>query len=166
MNNNFKIKDIVIISIFTAVLFVQEQALSFLPNIQLTVLLLVLYSKILGFNKTVIIVLLHVLLDSILGGFNILYLIPMLIGWMSIPIMISTLFKKVESSIGLGIVGIIASVIYSWSFIFIEVVVLKGSFTAYFIADLPFELLLMGSSFLSIIWLYQPLYKLINKIYQ
>lgn len=166
MNNNFKIKDIVIISIFTAVLFVQEQALSFLPNIQLTVLLLVLYSKILGFNKTVIIVLLHVLLDSILGGFNILYLIPMLIGWMSIPIMISTLFKKVESSIGLGIVGVIASVIYSWCFIFIEVVVLKGSFVAYFIADLPFELLLMGSSFLSIIWLYQPLYKLINKIYQ
>lgn len=166
MKNNFKIKDIVIISIFTAVLFVQEQVLSFLPNIQLTVLLIVLYSKILGFKKTIIIVLLHILLDSILGGFNILYLIPMLIGWLSIPILILTLFKKVESSIGLGIVGIIASVIYSWCFIFIEVVVLKGSFIAYFIADLPFELLLMGSSFLSIIWLYQPLYKLINKIYQ
>ena len=34
-----RVKDITIIAILAAILFVQEQALSFLPNIQLTVFL-------------------------------------------------------------------------------------------------------------------------------
>ena len=41
-----RVKDITIIAAFAAILFIQEQALSFLPNIQLTVFLLVLYSKV------------------------------------------------------------------------------------------------------------------------
>jgi len=37
------VKRLVIISILTAILFVQEQILSFIPNIQLTFLLIILF---------------------------------------------------------------------------------------------------------------------------
>ena len=51
----FRTKDLTIIAVFSAILFVQELSLSFIPNIQLTVFLLVLYSKVFGLKKTCII---------------------------------------------------------------------------------------------------------------
>ena len=51
------VKRLVRIAILAAVLFVQEFALSFIPNVQLTVFLLVLYSKVFGLKKTCIIIL-------------------------------------------------------------------------------------------------------------
>ena len=53
----FRTKDLTIIAVFSAILFVQELALSFIPNVQLTVFLLVLYSKVFGLKKTFIIIL-------------------------------------------------------------------------------------------------------------
>ena len=55
----FSIKDIVLIAACISIVFVQEQILSFIPNIQLTVFLLVLFSKKLGFIKKTIIVFIH-----------------------------------------------------------------------------------------------------------
>ena len=105
-------KDIALIAVLTGVLFVQEQLLSFIPNVQLTVFLLVIYSKKLGLVKTSIITIIHVLLDNmIMGSFNILYLPFMLVGWLIIPIMLNTLFKKVDSNIKLAFLGILFSFI-------------------------------------------------------
>ena len=50
------IRDITIIVVLTAILFVQEAILSFIPNFQLTVFLVILYSKKLGTLKTTIII--------------------------------------------------------------------------------------------------------------
>ena len=58
-------KDIAIISALTAILFVQEQLLTSLPGVQLSMFLIVLYSKTLGLAKSSIIVVLHVLLDNL-----------------------------------------------------------------------------------------------------
>ena len=69
-----KVKDITIIAVFAAILFIQEQALSFLPNIQLTVFLLVLYSKVFKLWKVLVMIFIHVLLDNLfMGSFNIYY---------------------------------------------------------------------------------------------
>ena len=79
------IKDMVIIAVCTAILFVQEELLSFLPNIQFTVFLIVLYSKKLGFFKTSFIVIIHTILDNLfMGSFNIIYFPFMLLGWLLI----------------------------------------------------------------------------------
>ena len=54
-------KDIAIIAVMTTILFVQEQLLSGLPGIQLTVFLIILYSKKFGLGKASLIVILHVM---------------------------------------------------------------------------------------------------------
>ena len=64
-NLKFTIKDLVVISISTAIIFVQQMAFAVLPNIQLTTLLIVLYSKVLGFRKTTIIIIIHVIVYNI-----------------------------------------------------------------------------------------------------
>lgn len=159
------IKDMVIIALLSALLFVLELALQVLPNIQLTVLLIVLFSKKLGLIRTSIIVLIHTLLDSFVNGFSIIYFPVMLIGWLIIPITLTTIFKKVEEPIYLALLGVLYSFLYSWIFAITSVIVANVNFFDYLLADILFELLLASSSFLSILWLYKPLSLFYDKVF-
>ena len=163
---NLKLKDIVLIAIFSAILFIQEELLSFLPNIQLTVFLLILFSYKFGLFKTLIIVSIHTLLDNLLfGSFNV-YVMPfMFIGWAFIPIISCTLFKKVKSNIALSFISILYSFLYSWVFIIPNCLMLKIDFLAYITSDILFETLLAVSSFISTLLLYNPLSRLFDRYY-
>lgn len=158
------IKDLSLIAVLTTILFVQEQLLTFIPNVQLTIFLIVLYSKKLGFVKTSIITIIHVLLDNLfLGGINLYFTPAMLVGWLIIPATLCTIFKKANSNISLAILGAIYSFIYCWIFIIPNVLLFKFNYIDYLIADLLFEIILATSSFVSILFLYNPLSKLFVK---
>ena len=74
-------KDIAIIAIMTTILFVQEQLLSGLPGIQLSVFLIILYAKKFGLAKASLIVFLHVLLDNFyMSSFSLMYTPTMFLG--------------------------------------------------------------------------------------
>lgn len=159
-----RVKDITIIAILTAVLFIQEQLLTFLPNVQLTLFLIVLYSKTLGIKKTIIIVIIHTFLDNLIMGFNLLYFPFMLCGWLIIPTTLATIFKKVNSPIILAFLGIGYALVYSWVFLIAHVLITEVEFWAYLIADIYFEIILAASSFITILWLYEPLHKLLLEL--
>lgn len=159
------IKDMVIIAVCTAILFVQEELLSFLPNIQFTVFLIVLYSKKLGFIKTTFIVIIHTILDNLfMGSFNIIYFPFMLLGWLLIPLSLSTIFKKVESSFKLALLGILFSLLYSWIYIIPNSIILNINPLHYLYSDILFEIILAASSFISILWLYKPCSKIFDHL--
>lgn len=164
--NKFNVRDIAIIAILSTILFVQEQVLTFLPNIQLTVFLLVLYSKKLGFIRTTIIVVIHVLLDNLfMGSMNLVYTPAMFVGWMIIPIVVSTLFKKTDSPFLLAIFGFIEGFLYSWMFILPNYLLYNINPLAYLASDVLFEFLLAISSFLSILFLYKYVSNYFDKLY-
>ncbi|MDD3382146.1 MAG: hypothetical protein PHT83_01400 [Bacilli bacterium] len=160
---NINTREITLLAVLTAILFVQELVLSFLPNIQLTILLIMLYSRVLKTKKTLIIIFVHVLLDNLVFGFNILFFISMIIGWSIIPLTINSIFKKVENVYLLGLLSIIYAFIYVLPFLVVNVLILKIDLYAYLIADLPFTAILAVSSFVSIIWVYNPLKEAINR---
>lgn len=163
--SKFKVIDIALIPIFAAILFAQEQILSFLPNIQLTIFLLILFAKKLGFIKTSIIIIIHVLLDNLfMGSFNIIYVPFMAIGWLIIPLTITTIMKKVENPLLLAIASIFFALIYSWIFIIPNIIILNVNFREYLMADFIFEIILAISSFISTLWLYKPCSKVINMV--
>ncbi|MGM9899502.1 MAG: hypothetical protein ACI32E_02845 [Bacilli bacterium] len=158
-----QIFEVVLIAICTALLTSLEIALSILPNIQLTFLLIIVFSKVLKTKKTLIIIILHVIIDNlIMASFNIFFVLVMMIGLMIIPLTLNTIFKKVTSPLGLAGLSIIYALIYSWLYIIPSVLLLKNDFRIYLIQDLPFEGLLAGSSFLSVLWLYTPLTRIID----
>lgn len=160
-----KVQDITIIAAFTAILFIQEQALSFLPNIQLTVFLLVLYSKVFKLWKVLIMIVIHVLLDNLfMGSFSIYYFPFMLIGWLVIPLVINIFFKNNENPIILAIVGFCCSFIYCWMFALPQVLFTETNLIVYLTADFLFEVILAISSFLTILWLFKPCYKIMKDI--
>lgn len=161
--SNTLTKDIVILAFLSAILLVQEEVLTFLPNIQLTVFLLVLYSKKLGLKKTTLIVLIHVFMDNfVLGSFNAVYTPFMFIGWELIPLGINTVFKKVEKSFSLALLGILFAFTYSFTFMIPSCLIFNMNLFIYWSADILFEILLAASSFLSILWLYDPCAKLFD----
>ena len=166
--NNYKIlttKDIVLISMMAIILFVQEQILMIIPNFQLTIFLLVLFSKKFGFIKTTIIIFIHVLLDNLIMGSMNIYSIPfMFIGWFIIPLTLNTIFKKVESQISLAILGVIFSFIYCWIFIIPNCLLLEVDFLTYLYADLIWEILLASSSFITILLLYNPCSRVVGRV--
>ena len=159
------VKDITIASILAAILFVQEQILFFLPNITFTMLLIVLYSKKLGCIKTIFINLVYVLLDNIFGGaFNLLFVVFMFIGWSITPILLNTVFKKVNNNILLAVIGVLCSFIYSWILIIPGCITFNTDFISYLKMDITWEVVMATSSFLTILFIYKPLDIAWNKI--
>lgn len=163
-NKKFTIKKIAIYAILTTILFVQEQVLSFLPNIQLTVFLIVTYTKVLGVVPTIIITIVHVLLDCILSGsISPIITLPMLVGWLIIPITLGTLFKSVKNPLILALFGILYSICYSMCFTITNCIFLEVNIKTYVLADIPFVILLSMSSFISISLLYEPATTILKK---
>ena len=156
-------KDITIIAVMTTILFVQEQLLASLPGIQLTVFLIILFSKKLGLAKSSIIIVLHVLLDNFyMSSFSLMYTPTMLIGWLIIPLSLCTIFKKVESPIILALLGVLYSFIYCWLYIIPSYFLISISPIAYLISDITFEITLAVVSFVSILFLYKPCSKIFD----
>ena len=165
MKSKITIKDITLIAILAAILFVQEQVFSYLPIIQLTVLLLVLYSKHLGIIKTLIIITIHVILDNLISGyFNPILVLSMIIGWSLIPILLCSVFKKVNSNISLALLGILFSFLYCWVIALPHSIVMEVDLITYLTMDIIWEFILAASSFITIVLLYKPLSKLFDKL--
>ncbi len=156
------LKDMTIIVVLASILFVQQIALSFIPNVSFSVLLVVLYTKVLGFKKTSLIITIHVLAINLLSpmGPVVPTLIPaMFIAWMLIPILLTTLFRKLESAIWLSIFGLGFGFVYGWVYIPFTVWFIGTPFLPYLIWDIPFEIVMAISNMISILWLYEPLKK-------
>lgn len=166
MRNKLVLK-IVMTALLTAIIFVQEEALSFIPNVQLTVLLLVLYGAYCGPKWGSAIVVMHVLLDNLYVGSLTLYvMLPMFIGWEAI-LLASYFVRKRSIYVKVAVAGI-GALVYCWIFVFSSVLFYKVDMLAYIIADIPFEIILVVCSMVTVLWLFNPLYKALmrNDVYE
>lgn len=158
-------RELCIMAMLTVLLFGQEQLMNFLPNINFTILLMVLYAKTFGFAKSSMMITVYLLLDAIfMGSLNPIWTTGQWIGWMMIPILCCTVFKKTEDSLKLAFAGALFAFLYCWILVFPTMWVLHTPFVPYMIKDIPFELLLAASAFLTILLLYEPLSKLLRKL--
>lgn len=152
------IKKLTLVSSFAALLFVQEQVLTFMPNFQLTFMLIILFSRFFKTKITLAIIFTHVFLDLIFYGGPLLLLGPaMIVSYSLIPITLNTIFKKAESTIALSLLSILYGLIYSWVFIIPMYILYNIPIIPYLIADIPFEISLVLSNFTTMIILYFPL---------
>ena len=132
------VKELAILAFMTVILFIQEELLSFIPNFQFTFLLIAVYIKVVGFKRTSLIVLVHVLLDNLFMGSVLPYvMIPMLIGYF-IYMALIYFFRNKNINL-LMIMGVLGSLIYCYMFLFANIIFLDVNPYAYWILDLPFE---------------------------
>ncbi|MBQ3252932.1 MAG: hypothetical protein IJA65_00110 [Acholeplasmatales bacterium] len=152
------IKKLAFLVSLTTILFVQEELLTFIPNIQLTFLLIIVYGSCIGIKDGTLIILVHVLLDNLfMSSFNLHTIIPMFIGYELTLVCGYVLRNKNEFIISL--VGALCSFIYCILFLITNIIVFDINPLEYFIADLPFEIILMVCTIVTVLFLYKPIKK-------
>lgn len=161
-----EIRRILTIATAISITFVQEQMLVFIPNVSFTVVLIILFSSVLSLKESLIYVFIYVFLDNMyMGGLNLFYMIPMLIGWSLIPISYNTILKKSHDEYRLAIFALIFGFVYGWLFIpFNMIQYAVSSFIPYLLADILFEIVMAISGFLTVIWLFKPLHKVLESL--
>jgi len=157
------IKRLCILVALTTILFVQEELLTVIPNVQLTFLLVVVFGATIGLRDGTIVILVHVLLDNLfMGTFNLYCMTPQFLG-LFITLLLARLCKN-KNEIIQSIMGAVGALIYCWFYVLVNIWFLDSVFIEYFIADIPFEIILVVSTVVSILFLYKPLVKLINRL--
>ena len=157
-------RSITLIALFSALLFIQEQLLSFIPNIQLTFFLIILFSKKLKLIESTLICFIYVILDNLALGNSYFIFVPfMLLGILFIPLSINTIFKKIESNIHLALLGVLFSFIYSFILIIPGCITFDMDVITYLKGDITYELILAVNSFLTTLLLYNACSKIFDK---
>lgn len=165
----YPVIEVVIMAALTAVLLLQKQLLTFLPNVTLNFFLILLYAKVLGLGRTAAIVTVYLLLDTIIwGSLNPIFTTAQWIGWMWGPLITCTLLKKTENEIPLALANGGFALLYSWTMIVPTALVYTNQIRnlwAYFLTDIPWELMLVVSAFLPTLLLYQPVVKIFRRLW-
>jgi hypothetical protein len=155
-----------LIALTVPIIVVQEELLLVLPNVQFTVLLIILFSSIFTLKESVIMIFVYVLIDSMyMGALNPLYMIPMLISWTLIPIAYHTILRRTDNEIYLALFAFLFGFVYGW--VFIPFKIIEQGITQvypYFIADLPFEIIMATVGFITVILLFKPLKRVLDNV--
>lgn len=153
------VRKMLMIASAVAIIFVQEQALMFIPNVQFTVVLIILFSSVFTLRESITMVLVYVILDSLyMGALSPFTVIPLTIAWMIIPLVYHLVLRKTDNEYTLAVFALLYGFVFGW--IFIPFHMIQTGITnpiAYLIADLPFESVMAGTGFLTVIWVYKPL---------
>ena len=156
------VKKLCYIVVLTTILFVQEEVLTFIPSVQLTFFLIILYGVTVGLGYGSIIVIIHVLLDNLyMSSFTIFTIFPMIIGY-EITLLFGYLLRNKNEWI-IAIASAICALIYAALFIPVNVFIYNVDARAYIIADIPFDIVMMCSNVLCVLLLYKPMYKVLTE---
>ena len=158
----FSLRKALITSMLICITFVLEEVMTLIPNVQLTVLLLTVSGAVCGPYYGTIIVLSHVLLDNLFIGSMIpTVMIPMAIGW-EIVMLLGFFTRKLPLYITC-ITAALGSLAYCWLFVLTNALFLDIDIRLYIIQDIPFEIILVVCSVITVMFLFKPLTKLLDK---
>ncbi len=158
------LRDLMIASVFAVLIAIQEFILSGIPNVSLTFLLIVILTRLVSFEYSVLSISTFVLIDNLLmGSLMINYIVPMLVSYLLLIIIMELLFSKRDNEIMIGILGFIFGIIYTLMFAVTDSLIFDIDIIKYLIAGSVFTLVLCINNFLTIVWLYKPI---INRLQQ
>lgn len=149
-------KDIVLLGLLAAILKSAQLILSFLPNIEIVSVLILVFAIRLGAKKTVYITLLYSALNILLWGLNISSIGYFFI-WSGYAVVCSKckrfLNKDITVAIFLGLFGLVFGALFAILYLPMGV-----SFAfSYWVNGLIFDLIHCVSNFIIGIWVFEPL---------
>ena len=155
-------RQIVILGLMTAILLVAQVGMSFLPNIELVSLLIIVYTLV--FRKKVLyIIYTFVLLEGLIYGFGTwwftyLYIWTVLAG-------VTWLLRDMESPLGWAIVNAAFGLMFGALTAIVNLFVSGiGGMVSYWVAGIPFDLMHCAGNFATALVLYKPLTLLMKRI--
>ncbi len=159
-----KIKDIALIGMMSAILIAVQVALGFLPNIELVSLLIILYTLVFG-RKTLFIIYVFAAVEGMIYGMG-LWWFSYLYVW-TILFFVVMIFRKQNSvflwAVLSGFYGLAFGALCAILTLFLSG---PSAAVSYWIAGIPFDIIHCASNFIVALFLFRPLYYVLNKINQ
>ena len=155
-------KDIALIGMMSAIMIIAQVALSFLPNIEMVSLLIILYTLVFGW-RALYIIYVFVLAEGLIYGFG-LWFINYLYVW-TILFVLVLLVRKLNSAFLWAVVSSLYGVSFG-ALCSIPYFITGGlaSGFAFWVQGIPFDILHGAGNFVTILILYHPLYSLLTHI--
>ena len=163
-NNNRTIYSVALVAVLTAVVTAQQVALSFLPNIELVTLLMILYTRHFG-KKTLLVIYCFAALQALIYGLG-LWVFNYLYVWTILYFIVQLLRNYDEPliwAVVAGGFGLLFGGLCSFIYLFIGG---WSAMVAFFIAGIPFDLLHAAGNFVVAIALFKPLDRFFANIKQ
>ncbi|CUX42890.1 hypothetical protein BN3456_02287 [Clostridium sp. C105KSO13] len=162
-DTHLTVRELTILALSAALLFVLQVALGFLPNIEITSLLIIIFTLIYRF-KTLYIIYTFALLEGLFYGFGIWWLMYLYV-W-TILFIVTYLLRKNQSVLEWAII----SSMFGFAFGFLCAIPYlfiggAGAMLAWWGAGIPYDIVHGIGNFFVALFLFKPLYSLIGRIY-
>ena len=155
-------KDVTPIGIMSAVLIAGKAALSFLPNVEIVTLLIIVYTLYFG-KKVFFSIFIFIILDCAVWGFN-LWTVMYIYVWPLLAIMV-LLFAKHRETIFWSIISAVFGLAFGGmcSLVYVFTGGLKTAL-AWWIAGIPFDIIHCISNFILTAVLFRPLTSVMDMV--
>ena len=159
-----KVKDIALIGMMSAIMLAAQVGLSFLPNIELVSLLIILYTLIFGW-RALYIIYVFVAVEGIIYGFG-LWWFSYLYIWF-VLYMITKIFHKVQSPIYWAIISGAYGLSFGALYSFVVVITsgINGGLASW-VQGIPFDIAHGIGNFAVALILFKPLYFILSKLHR
>ena len=155
-------KEIALIGMMTATIEVAKVSLSFLPNVEIVTLLIILYT--LSFPKQIpYVITLFVILEGLLYGFGLWWIAYVYI-WPLLAFVTYSL-RNMQSVVGWAVVSGAAGLIFGF-LCTLPVMLFSGvgAGMAYWIAGIPWDIIHGTSNFILLLVLFKPLRNVLKRV--
>ena len=156
------LRETVLLALLTALLLLSQIALSFLPNIELVSLLVILYTLVYR-KKALWCIYIFALLQGLFYGFT-AWWVSYLYIWTALWL-VTMLLREMDKSLGWAIVsgafGLLFGALSELPFLFI--IGVKASFAAW-VSGIPFDIAHCAGNFVLALALYKPLIKVLRRL--
>ena len=153
-----KVKSIVIDALLIAILIVLKEALSFIPNIEVVTLLLIIFSMTMKLEDLSIIVFSFATIQNLLYGFNI-YSVSYYFAWFIIVFVTYYLKNILTDEYRVAFISLIFGLLFDIPFSIPYFLSGFSAGIAYLLSGLVFSLVHGIGNFIIALILYRPLYK-------
>ena len=159
-----KVRDLTLIGILSATITGGKLALSFIPNVEIVTLLLIMYALVFGTKKGVLIAVIFTTTEIFIYGFS-TWLLVYYILWPMLAVITGLLKNKLKSEYAYATIGAIFGYTFGMFFAVMESFFYGAAYGwAYWIRGIPFDLLHGTSNFIIILVLYKPILDILTRL--
>ncbi len=152
-----KIRDIVLIGLFSAIITAGKLALNFIPNVEIVTLLFIVYTLSLGIRRSILISIVFVTTDIFIYGFSTWILVYYII-WPVLIITTNFFSKKFKSEYIYAAIAGILGLTFGIYFAIVESFFYGWAYgLTYWARGIPWDIIHGGSNYIITLTLFKPL---------
>ncbi len=156
-------KAIVLLSLFSSIIYVSQIVLSFIPNVNIVTLLFVVYTFNLGIKKTFVVLVVFNTLMGITYGFG-YWIIGYFWIYGTLIILTRILMTVIKDNVVLwSLFGLIFGFLFGFLFAINDYYFVGVSLKAYYLKGIPYDIIHGFSNMLALLFLFNPLNNVIKR---